>query len=190
MTMAEQKKALRQAVREAEKQFTKDYLQSSDESIFRRVTALPEVQNAKTVFCYVSVRNEPDTHKIIYNLLEAGKKVCVPLCEKGGVMHACHVTELATLQKGVLDIPAPDLAAPRVSPADIDVVLAPCMAASRGCERLGHGGGYYDRFLAEVRCPVVCLCRGGNLYDFIPCGKYDILVDMVVSEEDVFRCGR
>ena len=89
----------------------------------------------------------------------------------------------------MLGIPAPKADAPLVRPQDIDFVIAPCVAASPACHRLGHGGGYYDRFLSQVKCPVVCLSREKTMHDFIPVEKCDIMVDKVLTEDRVHKRG-
>ncbi len=188
-TIREKKDALRKRVKADVHACDDAYIRESDAGIYENLAAEEGLQNAKTVFCYVSVGREPDTRKIIEKLLAEGKTVCAPRCLGNGVMEARAFSSLGELEEAMLGIPAPKADAPLVRPEDIDFVVAPCVAASPACHRLGHGGGYYDRFLSQVRCPVVCLSRGKTMHDFIPVEKCDIMVDKVLTESRVHQRG-
>ena len=63
-----------------------------------------------------------------------------------------------------------------------DLILVPCVAASPGGIRLGHGAGYYDRFLAEHSGKAVCLCFRALLRADLPMEETDIPMDLVISD--------
>jgi 5-formyltetrahydrofolate cyclo-ligase len=69
-----------------------------------------------------------------------------------------------------------------------DVVVVPGLAFTPGGARLGQGGGWYDRFLANVdrsRCVVVGVCFAEQLVESLPTEPHDVAVDHVVTEEGV-----
>ena len=63
------------------------------------------------------------------------------------------------------------------------------LAVTRKGKRLGHGGGYYDRFLAAGRKPVtLCLCFEALLSDSVPTEPHDVPADYLATEEGIFSC--
>ena len=186
MSLAEQKQALRQQMAKLAETLPPDYLAHSDEEILKTLLALPAFQQAGTVFCYVSVGVEPDTRRLIEKLFEMGKTVCVPRCQKGGKMHACSISHFAQLLPAGYGLLEPSQDAETVSPGEIDLVVAPCVTAAEDGGRLGHGAGFYDRFLALTHCPVYCLCYGRLLQPEVPMGLYDCYMDLVITEQGTF----
>jgi 5-formyltetrahydrofolate cyclo-ligase len=70
-----------------------------------------------------------------------------------------------------------------------DVVIVPGLAFTATGDRLGQGGGWYDRFLADVRaaCTVIGVCFSEQLVDVVPVEAHDIRMDHVVTEQGVAR---
>jgi 5-formyltetrahydrofolate cyclo-ligase len=85
--------------------------------------------------------------------------------------------------KGILE---PDSTVLKVlDPLKIDLALIPGVAFDYGKNRIGYGAGYYDRFLHKLRvdCLKVSAAFGLQLIDMIPAGRYDVPVDMVVTDK-------
>ncbi len=76
---------------------------------------------------------------------------------------------------------------PEALPEEIDLAIVPCVAADRRGFRLGHGGGYYDRYLGKLHCPRICLCRGRALLECVPAEEFDLRMDMILTEEEQLR---
>ena len=142
----------------------------------------PLFASARTVFSYVSMLGEADTRPLISAALSAGKTVCVPRCAADGTMDAVPIRSLAELKPGAYGIPEPGPDAEPLDPKRIDLVIVPCLMAGRNGERLGHGAGYYDRFLASCPGETVCLCFDKMLTDGIPMDRYDVYMRRVLTE--------
>ena len=178
----EEKQKLRQSLRALTDALPEDYIARSNRTIEKSVLTLDAWKQAKAVFVYVSMGREPDTHGLLQAALSQGKTLAVPLTFAGGVMDARVITSMNDLKPGRMGILEPGAGAPFLAPDQIDLIVVPCIAADlQGC-RLGHGGGYYDRYLAQVRCHTVCLCREKLLQEMLPRDATDILVDWVVTE--------
>lgn len=76
-----------------------------------------------------------------------------------------------------------------VDPTWPDLVVVPGLAFTASGERLGQGGGWYDRFLSAVRpdCITIGVCFGEQLVDEVPVEAHDIGVDHVVTDRGVVR---
>ena len=84
-------------------------------------------------------------------------------------------------------IPEPDGTARLLRPREINLMIVPCIAADRQGYRLGHGGGYYDRYLANTTGITVCLCRERLLQANLPHDALDRRVDIVLTEHGEVR---
>ncbi len=113
--------------------------------------ATDEVRRAATVACYVSLGTEPGTTDLLDRLVDAGKRVILPvLLPDNDLDWAVYrgLTSLAPAGRGLLEPAGPSLGVEAVATAD--VVLVPGVAVSTGGLRLGRGGGSYDRALGRV----------------------------------------
>lgn len=157
------------------------------EHLRHRCHELPELAGARRVFLYVSFGSEMPTRSLMESLLERGVELAVPVIEDGGVMKPARLTDPRELRPGRFGIPAPRH--PRPCRGPIDVILAPCVAVTPEGRRLGAGGGYYDRFLAErADTFVAALAFEAQVVDTLPTEPHDRAVDAVVTEQRVIRC--
>lgn len=151
------------------------------EQLFR----LPVWQLAPAVFCFASMDNEPDTHGILRAALDQGKRLALPRTQPGGRMAFFPLTDLDQLQPGRYGIAEPPTGSP-LCPGPTDLMLVPCVAAGRDGSRLGHGGGYYDRYLDRHFCPRLLLCPTPLLFDRLPRDAWDITF---APDELLTECG-
>mgnify|MGYP000441255458 CR=1 FL=1 len=75
----------------------------------------------------------------------------------------------------------------KISPKEIDLALIPCLSCSRDGRRLGYGGGYYDRYLNQVKGTLAVLCRTVLMCDEIPTENHDKNMDFVICEEGILN---
>ncbi len=182
-----EKKQKRREVREAAASLSEAYCKKADREIARRVMELEEYQNAETLFCFVGTAGEIDTSPLLEDALARGKRVCVPLCTGPGIMEAHELRSLAELREGSYGIREPGRDAPLVGPEEIGLSLVPCLSCSRDGRRLGHGGGYYDRYLRSAGGTKAVLCRSRLMREDLVREPHDVWMDLVVSEERVWQ---
>ena len=168
----------------------------------KRTGLLGLKKTEKTVLAYCSVGTEPSTLALISKLLERGKRVCLPLCvdldEEGhrtgivDAMEARVIKSFDDLVPGAYGIPEPAAGTEMVPPQEIDMIILPCVTCDRQCNRLGHGAGYYDKYLSKVRpdCFTMALCYEEVLADGLPVEEHDMPVNAVVTEKQVYRWRR
>lgn len=189
MTRQEEKKALRGIMRRLEDKLSQRYMETADRAIMEHLAAMPEYREAQTVFCFVSVRREIATFPILKDALAAGKTLCVPLCMEKGIMEPRQITDLAQLQEGSYGLLEPSHDAPLVNIDDIDFAILPCTTCNHQGQRLGKGGGFYDRFLSHYRGGTVMLCREKLIREEIPVEPHDYPVPWVLTERGLYEDG-
>ena len=181
------KRRRRALVKRQREALTEEYMKDADAKIAAAVTGSEAFRRAEAVFCYVSVPGEPDTAPVIEAALEAGKQVAVPRCIGKGVMEAVLISSRADLcTGGKFGIPEPAAGLPVIEPESLDLLLVPCVACTRSRARLGHGMGYYDRFMEKADGTSMALCYAQLLQERIPEEAHDRRPDIVVSEEAIY----
>lgn len=171
------------------KNLSPTYCREADEAICRMIIQSDVYQDAEKIFCFVGTEREINTMRLIHIMMRDGKRVAVPLCREPGVMEARRIEGMGDLVSGKYGILAPRLTCALIEPQDLDLVLVPCCTGNERGERLGYGGGYYDRYLPQTRCPKVLLCRRHVMREDIPQEPHDILMDYLVTEKGLTHCG-
>lgn len=136
----------------------------------------PEVAAAGTVAAYYSIGTEPDTRSLIFALWKRGSYVVLPVLLGDGDLDWASYEgpdSLAPGPRGLLQPTEPVRGAGTVARAD--VVLVPALAADVSGNRLGRGGGSYDRALARVgpQVPVIALLYDDELLPSVPVMPHD-----------------
>lgn len=149
--------------------------------------ALAEVETAHTVLLFYGVGREPDTTELIETLWQRGKTVLLPRCLPKRGMEARRIVPGSRLVYGSYGIPEPDQECPLVLRDTIDLILVPNLCCDKQGYRLGHGGGYYDRYLAGYSGMTVSLCPAQWLQEQLPRDEYDLPVRLVLTENAEWR---
>lgn len=179
------KQELRRAFKARGAALTSEYRDAADRAIYDAVLQSEAWRQAESVFLYVSMWAEPDTRALIGAALGEGKRVYVPLCCPERVMKAVRIRSLDELKPGTLNIPEPPEENETAAPGTLGLAVVPCITATADGARLGHGAGYYDRFLNRHTCPAMCLCYSQMLADALPMDEYDVWMDFVVTEANI-----
>ncbi|KIJ62171.1 hypothetical protein HYDPIDRAFT_182931 [Hydnomerulius pinastri MD-312] len=209
MLQSTNKATLRKAMTNTLRGLTQSNLQSQSEAIVAKVLSLPAFQSCKTVSCYLSMpTGEMQTDALVLNILaDSGKKLFIPsIKSKNGHMDFVRLydkEDYRTLPIGLWGIPEPTTewggqerqSASDISSDSLDMILLPGVAFDRSLSRLGHGKGYYDRFLssyvtAEARRPrpmLVALSLQQQLLDAgqVPMTEHDWKMDMIVTPDEI-----
>lgn len=187
MNTKEKKAALRRLIRARNAALTPQETHASNRKIFQRLTALPAYQSAKTVFCFVGTAREIDTIPIIREMWSRNVRTAVPLCISQGIMEARIITSMADLHEGSYGLLEPKPGSIKMQPHEIDLSIVPCVGCDRHCNRLGQGGGYYDRYLKNRSFLAVSLCREVLMSEEMPVETWDQAVDMVITETRIYE---
>ena len=162
-----------------------DYIAASDKGILLRVTSLKEFIDARNIFIYYSIEREPDTLKIARTAFDLGKTLAFPYCIDGGTMQARAVHRLSELTPATYGIPAPPDTSPLIAPDCFDLIIVPALTYDVTGHRLGHGAGYYDRYITGLPAYTVGLARERLIKGELPREPHDIAVKCVVTESRI-----
>ncbi|HOR27804.1 MAG TPA: 5-formyltetrahydrofolate cyclo-ligase [Candidatus Sumerlaeota bacterium] len=184
----EEKKALRRQARAARAALDPGWRAEASRRMHEHLLRIDPVREAETISLFVSVGAEVDTHPLIHAFLAAHKRVAVPC-----VLHAQRRLELRVIESfpdgfqardfGILE-PEPLHHPEVVGIADVDVILVPGLLFNPGNGiRLGYGGGYYDRLLAEEhQALAIALGFSTQLVAELPVEPWDRPVDAICTD--------
>lgn len=197
---------LREELRSLIESFSEEYRTKADEAIAEAVIESDEYKAASNVFSYIGVGSEVATVSIISHAIDSGKSVFAPVTHAGGIMDAVELISKSEdhehggehQYEGILNdlsvftnthgLVEPD--AGRIADAEeIDLVLVPCLSCDPFGNRVGYGGGYYDRYLkrfCEHKPPFFALTRERSLSTHLPHGHNDVIVDGYFTEAGKF----
>lgn len=179
-------------MRERLAELTEEERATAESRIARRVVELPEIREARGILSCLSYGTEVDTRRVIERLMEAGKNLYVPRAQSSDCTLHVHPwpCSLVTLPMGLRQPPAGEPEVPVEAIGEhVDAVLVLGLAFERHRGwRLGHGGGYFDRFLAaHPDLLPVALAFERQVVDTLPVEPHDRPMGLVVTEERVLR---
>ena len=194
------KKRLREKLLKVRDSIPPELKALKETAIEKKLFGLEVFKTSKSILMYVSFRSEVDTINYLDDILKSGKKLILPVVDaRHNVLKLYEVRDISELAPGYMGIPEPNIRENRsVTIKDIDLVIIPGTGFDTKGNRLGYGGGYYDRLLsyeskqlAEVEhIPTIALAFEEQLGEDIPAEPHDITVDMIITDERLIYCNR
>ena len=161
---------------------------SKSRAIAAKILNINAFRQAKTVMFYYATDKEVATQELIQEALKEGKQVLLPYVDQTirGIRPSMIENLNHDLAPGSYDIlePKPEKRK-AVELSEIDLVLVPGLAFDRKGNRLGHGKGYYDRFLKTLpnRAKRYGLAFDFQVLDQVPINDFDVRLDLVLTNE-------
>jgi len=186
---ATEKHALRKRIRHQLAALAQQTLDAIGQCVSRRILFLPAVCQAPVLAAYAAMAEEVDINEVVEDKLRQGGKVVLPRYDAAArcyrmVAIADPEADLVCGHFGIRE-PRPEL--PPEDPACLraadTVWLVPGLAFDSQGNRLGHGGGYYDRLLAGVLGPRIGVVQDWQILPRVPAQAHDIAMTVVVSEK-------
>ena len=173
------KTALRKQIREKKRAMTPAQIENASRDLGRQFAASPLYKEAKTIYGYLPYNQEVRTVAMLEQALRDGKRVAVPKCY-GDEMRFIWMDDLSKVEKGYAGIPEPIADGP-VADDPTALVLMPGLAFDPKGNRMGYGGGFYDKFLAaETNHPTLALCYDFQMMEHLETEAHDLPVDVVL----------
>jgi len=162
-------------------------------AIAQRLFGMDGFKKSKTVFCFLSTSSEVQTGRIIRESLRLGKQVLVPLLDPGEknlkasrilsmdidfVIGGCGVRQPAPKFRDIVPF------------SNIDFVVVPGLAFDNFGNRIGYGGGFYDKFFKKITRDVnrVAVSYDFQLFNLVPHSDLDEPVHFLITETKALRC--
>lgn len=184
--MSDSKHCLRQRYRLIRDGFDKEFIDRASSSACEKLIKTKEFECADTVLMYYPINGELSPLKVFDFCIGSGKKVAFPVCRnEDNSLIFRQVSSLAQLQAATLEIPEPTDDRPSVTPNERTLCIVPAIALGKNGERLGYGGGYYDKFLADFVGKSAGFVYSELVTDDIPQEKFDVKLDMIITESEV-----
>lgn len=184
--ITQEKRSLRKHLRAVRDAIPEAHRVARSHKIAQQLIALPEVIHAASIFIYYAHGSEVSTHALIDEWLSQNKTVAVPRIIPGPArqMLAIPIKSCAELVPDILNIPAPRSDAAEMNtthPAGPDLIILPGLGFAAQGQRLGQGGGYYDRYLRKYpSAKTIALAFNEQMIDKLPTNETDCPVDRVV----------
>ena len=180
----QEKAALRARLLAARARLSAEQQAEAARAIRDTLLSRPEVQMAGTIAAYYSVGAEPATRGLVYALWKRGSYVVLPVLRADGDLDWASYEGPDSLVPGPRGLREPGEPPRGVDAvARADAVLVPALAVDQAGNRLGRGGGSYDRALARVGplIPLIALIYDDELVDHVPAEPHDVPVRAAVS---------
>ena len=148
-------------------------------------------KNSKNIFIYLGFGSEIDTFNYIDIFMNDGKKIIIPYTDvKNKRMYAIEINNLDGLNKNKFGILEPIDVSNIFNKEDIELVIVPGVAFDRSGNRIGYGGGYYDKFFSEMKKDIqtIALAYDIQIIDKIHSEEHDKKVNNIITEKEFIKC--
>ena len=188
------KKEIRNTILSMRRAMDEETVALASQVICRKIIGIKEYEEADDVCLYVPINNEVDVMLMADIAVEEGKRVWIPKVVSKGEGHEAG-DMVFTRYEGCLEdtIPGayqiPESKSQEVlEPSEKTVVIMPGAVFTPWRDRIGYGGGYYDKFLEKnPQCSTIAACYDIQIVDEIPVEEFDRKPDYVVSERSIYR---
>ena len=204
-----EKKQIRKSIMQLRDKISKEEKQCFDEAIFNHIINSEYYKNATMIFIFVSYLSEVDTKPVIMKALADNKIVCVPkIRSKEAGMELYVIKGLMDLAEGFHGILEPKSYCKKVNMNDgsegtapngdgdgegenyydgnkLDLIIMPGVAFSMEGGRIGYGGGFYDRFIFNLKRDVkkIAIAYELQIIENIPMDRHDAKIDGIITEK-------
>ena len=176
------KTLLRRQIREKKRAMTQEQICSASEKLGQMLAQTEQYRQAKTIYGYLPYNQEVRTVPMLQRALQDGKRVAVPKVY-GDEMRFIYMEDLSQVAKSEMGIPEPVADGPVADDPEA-LVLMPGLAFDKEGNRIGYGGGFYDKFLEkEPNHPTVALCYAFQMVEQLQTQEHDIPVGLVLWAE-------
>lgn len=186
------KQAIRKHIRQQRREISAQQQQASALALQQQINELNLISDESVIAAYISNDGELSPHCLIETLWQSSTKVTLPVVHPFTAGHLLFLSykPQTTMVNNQYGIPEPQLDVTSVMPIDeVDIVFMPLVAFDKKGNRLGMGGGYYDRTLARKRKSQLFIGLAHDVQELpdLPTEPWDVPLDMIVTPTQVIR---
>jgi 5-formyltetrahydrofolate cyclo-ligase len=182
-----EKRAIRHALRDRRRHLSAAFVEAASAAACARLESFDRYQSAASVVAYVAHENEISAAPLFPAIVQSDRRLYLPRTVPGRPLSRWRPGDPLVVGEGGVQEPIAGTAEQSETPA---VVLLPVVAWDNRGTRIGRGGGFYDRLLAELSEGFV---RIGLAYEFQECPElprdpWDVPLHYVITERRIIRC--
>ncbi len=190
---ADARQLIRKQIRQARQQLSSAQQQQAAHALCQQFLNLPELLNSQHIAVYLHNDGEIATAELINSLWQLGKSVYLPVLHPftSGYLLFQHYQPNTLLTSNKYGIAEPILSCQDIKVvAELDLILTPLVAFDAQGQRIGMGGGFYDRTFAaqpSAQRRMIGLAHDCQQVACIPTEAWDVPLPMVLTPSAVFR---
>lgn len=180
--MPKTKQELRSEIADQRKNLGFQWLETASQQLIDHFQTLEEFQTSEVIALYKALGGEVNLETLFPKCWKLGKRTCIPIFNKQmRIYEMTEINESTQFRTGHYGIREP-LEMHRLNLAEIDLIAVPGVGFDLKGNRLGRGGGYYDRMLNEFTGFAVGIAFEFQLFPKIPAENHDQRVQAVLTE--------
>ena len=171
-------------IRDKKRQLSPDYIKEYSEKLCKLLCNEPIYKNAKVIYPYLAYNQEIITNSLVEQAWRDGKAVAVPKCYEDSRMEFHRINSFDEVEPGYCDIPEP--VGGEISDDEDVLILMPGIAFDHHFNRIGYGGGFYDRYLdrkQHCRFIKVAFAYEFQILEHIETEEHDHKVDIIITDK-------
>ncbi len=192
MERASSKKEMREKLLRFREDLSVSDCHEKSRALAKQLRVSPEYIAAHTIHFYLSNAVEVQTDEMILDALRLKKRVIVPVVHPED--RSLSFSELSSLDPGQMQTGPFGIRQPfpsgikEITLHEIDLWIVPGLGFDVQGNRIGYGGGYYDRVLAEVKVKIIGLAFECQVLTTVPVDEYDRSVHKIITERRTIEC--
>ena len=185
------KKEIRALIKAQKKQLSPAEIKLYSEKVCEILCAEQIYKDAKVIYPYLAYNQEIITDRLIERAWADGKAVAVPKCYEDNRMEFHRISSFDDTECGMYGIPEPKCG--EIVDDDDVLIIMPGLAFDTEFNRIGYGGGYYDRYLERKQnCNFlkVAFAYDFQMVEHIDVDDHDYKVDVIITEKGCLYAGQ
>lgn len=176
------KKELRKSILKKRASMSRESVEKFSQIICNRLTESDIYKSAENICLYIPIKNEVEVTYIIDAAIDNGKRIWLPRIIEDTMEFYHYDRSVTLIPDHRYNIPEPQ-SDRRLIPDNKTLIIMPGAVFSVKRDRIGYGGGYYDRYLSKYPiCRTAAVCYNFQIVDNIPSDVHDVKPDVIVSE--------
>lgn len=162
-----------------------------DDLILDKLLKSKMYKESINIFTFINYGSEVQTKSFITKAIGDGKRVFVPKMVKGTrEMKAVEINSLENLKPDNWGILEPKTFDGEVDKQCLDLIIVPGVVFDRSGNRIGYGGGYYDRYFSDLNFIIkkVVLAYDMQVVESLESEEHDVKVDFIITEKEIIEC--
>ena len=183
---------LRQINRKSRAAIAPQQQSNAAQQLFEKVIVQSEFISAKRIAAYSAVNGEISLEPVIEYALQQGKEIFLPNLDLESLRFSPYFTG-QRMRINRFKLPEPDVQDNEMlQPAELDLVLAPLVVFDHACNRIGMGGGYYDRSFefrrttSAIKPILIGVAHELQKVENLTPQPWDVRLDKIISDETIY----